>query len=492
MNRTVIIGSGITGLAAALLLAKQNNGAEILLLEASKQPAPLLSGFKRSGLHFDTGFHCAGGLRKGGLLRHWLQAIDMWDYIGDDNIYPLSEEFRFATSEQKYNFRPLYSELIPNIAEQFGQESANSFQKLMQEMASILDVSPYTNSNNLNLPKLSWENSQSITSKLEQYPLPLALKQMLKARCLLYGLTPEKATFHDYSLVGGLYFDSCHGIYGGGKTLVKAALKALKQHNITLRCNSQVSRILHKEKAFCGLELKNGETIHANTCIFTGHPAQLPNMVDKGVFRPAFIQHIEEMEETANALMLFGESSSPYLSDRAVYILPKDLQASVLTPLGNKEPTIYMVGGKNSKTNTDKYPLVAIVPSASNDFINASKPRSHDYLSKKADQAEQVKQYIQKCLPELGPFKIHEVATAATMQDWVPGSLGSLYGIAHTTSTVPLLPVTRMQGLFLAGQNILLPGILGGIISAALAIGFATDHASVLEGFRKCAQKELS
>jgi all-trans-retinol 13,14-reductase len=52
---------------------------------------------------------------------------------------------------------------------------------------------------------------------------------------------------------------------------------------------------------------------------------------------------------------------------------------------------------------------------------------------------------------------------------------------------IPLLPVTRIAGLFLAGQNILLPGVLGGIVSAALAVGFALGHDNALKEFRACA-----
>jgi all-trans-retinol 13,14-reductase len=50
---------------------------------------------------------------------------------------------------------------------------------------------------------------------------------------------------------------------------------------------------------------------------------------------------------------------------------------------------------------------------------------------------------------------------------------------------IPLLPLTRIPGLLLAGQNILMPGVLGGIISAALAVGFALGHDSALEEFRR-------
>ncbi len=503
MNRIVIIGSGITGMAAALLYAQQDRHADIVVLEASQRPAPLLAGFRRKGMHFDTGFHCAGGLREGGLLRLWLQTLGMWQHIGHERVYPMGEEFHFQKHDSDgadiWSFPRDCHTLLAHLAEHFGAEASTHFAHLLADMGSVLEKSPYTNPRCHALPQLSWENSQSLTHTLQNYSLPAALQQMVKARCLLYGLTADEATFHDYALVGGLYFDSCHGITGGGKTLVDAALQAMEGKNIEVRCHSPVLRIVHKDKAFHAVELANGDMIEATTCIFTGHPSQLPRMIESGVFRPAFFQHIKSMEETACALTLYGESEHPYLNERAVYLLPSDYDANILSPLGSPQPTAYVVGGRHGESrhcaqssHSRGFPFVAVLPLYEREFLHVEKPRPVDYARKKAEKSQQAVDYVRRRLPMLGRITIHESATAATMQDWIYGGSGSLYGVAHSTATVPLLPVTRMKNFFLAGQNILLPGILGGIVSAALAVGFATDHHKVLEGFRACAHNASS
>ncbi len=455
MNDIIIIGSGITGMSAALLLAKQNPEQSIRIVEAANKPAPLLWGFQRKSLHFDTGFHCGGGLRKGGILRNWLKALDVWKYIGEENLYPFREEFRFNGEAKAYHFPPTEKDLLPSIQEQFGQEQADSFATLYAKMLEVLEKSPYTNNACSRLPELSFENSQSLDDTLQNFPLSPYLQQMIKSRCLLYGVSPDKATFHDYALVGGLYFDSSHGIYDGGKALAKAFLQAIKDTpNITLQCKSAVTKITQKDKKISAVTLHSGEELPCTACIFTGHPSQLSHLVDKGVFRPSFMQYLTEIEETASAFLLFGESEHPYLEERAVYLLPSDPTSSLFSPLENDDPIIYVVGGKN--------------------------------LEHKKDIADKLQGIIKKRVPELGHISIHDTATAASMKDWIYGSSGSIYGMAHTSTGMPLLPVTRLQGLFLAGQNILLPGILGGIISAAVSVGFITDHAQVLKGFREC------
>jgi all-trans-retinol 13,14-reductase len=64
---SIIIGSGLSGLTSALLLAR--SGRRVLILEQHSLPAPVVRGFSRDGLYFDSGFHYAGGLSENGPFR---------------------------------------------------------------------------------------------------------------------------------------------------------------------------------------------------------------------------------------------------------------------------------------------------------------------------------------------------------------------------------------------------------------------------------------
>lgn len=486
-----IVGSGVTGMTAALLLAQQ--GEKVTILEASPRPAPLLRGFSRAGMHFDTGVHCVGGLGENGLLRRWLKVLAVWPYLGEEKLYTLREEFQLYqkdASHSSYNYFPSSRhELQEAICQQFGEHVSNSFMKMHKAMDAELRHSPYTNPEYKEEPHFTWEASQSLLAALTSYNLPPLLEYMVKTRCLLYGVRPEDASFQEYSFVGGLFFDSLHGILGGGKTLMHAFLQALDEVGVTIRCGAKLARIHHKDKNVTGLELVSGEKLACSRCIFTGHPKQLTHCVGKGPLRPAFYGHIEAMPETATAFMLFGETKSDYLRQRIVYLLPEKTTDDVLTGLESQKPNVYVAGGEGIASKDGqgmRYPFFAIIPT-DYDFSDGNiKPRSTAYRQWKKSQTERMRLYIESRLPELGTITMHDSASPLTMQDWICGSSGSLYGLAHTKNTIPLLPVTRLGGLFLAGQHILLPGILGGIISAALAVGFATGHHNVLHEFRTC------
>ncbi len=62
----VIVGSGVSGLTSATILAKQ--GKKVVVVEKQPQFGGALRQFKRQGLSFDVGFHYTGCLGEGEFL----------------------------------------------------------------------------------------------------------------------------------------------------------------------------------------------------------------------------------------------------------------------------------------------------------------------------------------------------------------------------------------------------------------------------------------
>ena len=71
----IVVGSGISGLTATLLLAL--NQRRVLLIEKAPRMGGSLSRFYREGIPFDTGLHFTGGLGEGGLLHRMLSLLGM-------------------------------------------------------------------------------------------------------------------------------------------------------------------------------------------------------------------------------------------------------------------------------------------------------------------------------------------------------------------------------------------------------------------------------
>ncbi|MDR2489120.1 MAG: FAD-dependent oxidoreductase [Desulfovibrio sp.] len=479
----VVVGSGIAGLSATLLLARQ--GLPVTLLEAQAGAAPLLRGFRRNGLYFDTGFHYGGGLERDGLLRRWLQALGIWDSLTNVTTEH-SDIFHFADGPSYVLPSLPSSRLLEAMETQFPGSGAG-MRALLDDMRAVLARSPYTN------PLLRQESfyreepMPGVADYLAGKALHPHLRAMLSIRCLLYGAYPKESGLREYAMAAGPYFESAGTWDGGGEALVAAFLKKLAQYGVQARCNAAVVGLEGAAKSgMRAVILQGGERIPCDCCVYTGNPRRLEQLLAPGALRPVFFRHIAGLPETAPPFILFAEEYDAPDAARNIYLLPSSEDENSIRPLGMPDPTIYLYRSGIQKGER-RGALTAIAITSAGEI--PGDPGAYAEW-KRATRAALCGQ-IERRYPVLrGKWKVLDAASGATFRRWVYGCTGSMYGIRHDRTDVPLLPVTRIPGLFLAGQNIVLPGVLGGIISGALAVGFAIGHEQVLREFRICAGAE--
>lgn len=486
--RCVVVGSGVAGMTAALLLARQ--GHQVALLEAGPQPAPLLRGFRREGLHFDTGFHCGGGLGPGGLFRNWLTALGLMRHLPSETFSEREETFSFP--DGALHTLPAGRATALRAVERQFPGSGPGVDALLSDMETVLNHSPYTNPLSADaVPSFAEGKARSVLARLNEAALPPRLTAMLAARCLLYGVPPACASWEDFSLVAGPYFHSCHAVNGGGEALTKAFLATLIENEVIPRCGRRVAHvILSEEGAVRGVHVvggsPDGEVWPCERCFFTGHPAQLHALLPSDALRPAYYSHISAFSETPSGLLLFAETRSDALDGRNLYLLPGDDPEQFFGTEDSPTFSVYLSVGQ---AVGERRPLLAVTAGRPELLPPGDpRPRPEAYLRWKHAAVTRLKNIIERRCPHLRrSLRVLDAATGLSFRQWVWGSSGSLYGVRHDLKTMPLLPVTRVRGLFLAGQNILLPGVLGALVSAALAVGFAEGHENVLREFRQCA-----
>jgi all-trans-retinol 13,14-reductase len=79
--------------------------------------------------------------------------------------------------------------------------------------------------------------------------------------------------------------------------------------------------------------------------------------------------------------------------------------------------------------------------------------------------------------PDLkGRVHVLDFSTPLTLRDYSGSPFGSMYGAKHRIEQYNPFPMTSVKGLYLAGQSIVAPGLLGTIISAFLACGNMLGH----------------
>ncbi|MDR2946440.1 MAG: FAD-dependent oxidoreductase, partial [Candidatus Adiutrix sp.] len=217
MARALVIGGGLSGLGAALLLARLGHG--VTLVEKSPRLGTLVRGFHRGGLRFETGFHYAGGLGEGGALRRYLERLGLVrqgleirplpDPGGECLRFPESGA-DFALPRDFGEFRRLFPE----------NEAVDNF---FRRGRAIFQRSPYLNPAVADFDPLAmYGQGPTLAEALERLPLSGRLKSVLGFRCLLYGARPSEASLAQFALVNEPYLHGVHRVEGGGEGLLRA------------------------------------------------------------------------------------------------------------------------------------------------------------------------------------------------------------------------------------------------------------------------------
>ena len=101
--------------------------------------------------------------------------------------------------------------------------------------------------------------------------------------------------------------------------------------------------------------------------------------------------------------------------------------------------------------------------------------RGDAYLRAKTDFAHRLIAQAEKITGPLSGVRLLDVSTPLTIRDWVNSPNGSAYGVMRSTEqllSAALLNRSSVRGLFLAGQSVMSPGVLGTIIGSLATVQF--------------------
>jgi all-trans-retinol 13,14-reductase len=133
--------------------------------------------------------------------------------------------------------------------------------------------------------------------------------------------------------------------------------------------------------------------------------------------------------------------------------------------------------------------LIGIVPASYAEVAEwgiAGKLRSAGYQIHKHRIAQRLlKLFTDKC-PELGELELLELATPLTLRDYSLAPQGAIYGVGRFLGQHNPHPVTRLSGLFLSGQAIAAPGLLGTAVAGYLTCGSILGHEPLRKEIRAC------
>ncbi len=478
-------------MTAALILSRR--GRKTALVEAFPSLAPTIRGFKRNGAHFETGVHLLGGLGNRHPLDIYFKHLGISEALTripfDQSGYDC---FRFDRDRRLVDMPFGYENLRQTLCLQFPNEKS-AVENYLSKIKSTFEQSPFLNfDREFSLEAAVHTDTTTLQEYLDSITSDQDLKDLLSYHTLLYGTAPDEAMLSTHALVAGSYFMSSHAIEGGGTAIVKAFQKQLEAAGVDVFTRKKVTQIKNtSDKEFECVILSEGTQLKAESCIWTGHPSGMIECSTEKAFRPVFKRRIKELNETVSALILFGVASEPLpeLTRKNLYLWPDGNYSDMLSGKAEITDSAIFVSASQYLEEDNHRSFTAIMPYGFEPFKQWSDSklnnRPEEYKRFKAKLAYKVEQQFFKRCPEMkGRVEFIDCATPLTLRDYCSSPYGSMYGAAHTVSQYNPLPVTKVKNLFLAGQSIIAPGVLGAIVSAYLTCGIVCGHEKIHEELR--------
>ena len=479
-------------MTSALILAQK--GYAVTIVEKSQLLGMTLRGFTKNKIYFDTGLHVTGGLANNGLLHAFLKYLAI-PQLPLHQFDPAGYLTVCCAETQKNVPIPADPALFAALLKDHFPSEHHAITTFLHDVLTVCQNSSFLNFHNTphtnNIVALA---ATSLANYLNGLTHNKTLTAVLSSHCLLHGVSPSNVSFAQHAYIIGSYLHGAHTILGGGKSLVNAFEQQLKKSGVTIICNDGVKRV-HRTSAGAiqSIQLDSGREVNTEAIIFTPHPSLLPELFPVGTFKPSFTQRMSKLEDTPSAHILFGTinaEETPELLQSSLLLLPENaLERFFNHNLTHCNGPLYIT--MSPTTKQQQRTGISIITSGSikqyASWVNSSlHKRPPEYSAAKQNALEEIRNMAVLHYPNLRNLEIIDGATPLTLRDYMHTPTGSLYGAAHSLWQFPPSPATKVKDLWIAGQSVVAPGLLGAMISAFLTCGYMTNRTNLLEEVAAC------
>ena len=451
---TVIIGAGLSGLAAGIRLAHFEKS--VCLLERHTTIGGLNSFYRLRKRDHDVGLHAVTnfakpGTKTGPLSKLLRQLRLSWD---DFALVPQNGS-AIAFPGKTIRFDNDFTLLESEIADSFPAE-IDGFRKLLTRIDEHNELA-------LDRQELS---GYKVVSEFISDPL---LVDMLFCPLMFYGsATPRDMDFNQFVIMFKSIFREGFGRpFGGVRPLLKALVKKYRGVGGELRLRTGVKRLLHQNGKVTGVELNNGEIIEADNVLSsagsvetlslcepgneTTHPEILPASLEPGGI--SFVETIFSLDVQPEELrhretIIFYNPSDPFHYECPNE--PCDLRSGIICSPNNFQYDEPLNDGR-----------VRITALANPEFW-MNQPSEESYIEQKTKWGDLIAEAAVKHMPDFRPHVVDtDVFTPRTIKKFTGHINGAVYGAPKKVVDGK----TGLSNLYLCGTDQGFLGIIGSMLS---------------------------
>jgi len=507
---TIIIGSGAGGLSAAVCLARA--GQKVAVIEQHYVPGGWCHSFYIDGHRYSPGVHYIGNMDKG------QSTCNLYEGLGIAN-----ELVFFRMNKDAYEHCWIADERIdmPAGADNLEASLITRFPKEKKGIKKYLKLVKQVSKEIFLISTMKgfWDNVTIFyrTRHLGKYGLfslkrvigwhikdPL-LKSVLNIQCGDHGLPPSRASFPFHCALMDHYFNGGFYPMGGGAAIVKAMTNAIKKHGGQVKTGQAVREILTSEtgnvskgprlKAI-GVELENGEVIHATNIISNADPAATYKMVGHENLSPKLLKKLEATRYSVTSLMFFisvdMDVREAGLDSGNIWYMPGNdmdevydglTRVSILETDEFDSLFISCSSLKDPLSFNGRHHTIEVVTFIDYDSFKNLYPEGADtnevYVKIKERLCEKLRNTFKRILPEVHKNIVHiEAGTPITNEHYVKTTKGNVYGTEKgfmQTGPFSYKAKTEIENLYMCGASIMSHGVAGasysGVKTAAEVLG---------------------
>ncbi len=473
-DHVLIIGSGAGGLSAGIALSLL--GYRATVVEKNRVPGGMMRGYSRGGVSCEVGVHYLGALDKGQVLRRLLEFLGIdskivLERMGENGVvdrYVFSPPF--PGGPEIFDLPAGFQAYEDNLCRAFPRERANitAFMKRVGQCAEKIHSLDFLFSSFSDSGLL--DHFEPLGKLLDEWGCSPALKGVLGVPAVWLGVPWRVCPCFIHHMTLASYLFSSWRVSGGGSALADAFADRFGELGGEILAGDPVESILTENRKVVGVRLKSGRIVEAPLVVAAVHPETVCRMLPEHSVKASYKRKVSELKNSHGifaAHYLVDANRHPPLSHNVFKIRTTDR--------GDLPDVKYY---QILKTNKAGKSLFSVLTSGRSELwkrweCTKTGRRGEEYMERKRSRADGLLSEAQDVLGRFESVEYVDAYTPLTLRDWVNSPGGSAYGIQKSHDQLlssVVLNRAPVEGLFLAGQNAMAPGILGSIIGSLFAV----------------------
>lgn len=455
---TIIIGAGMSGLAAGIRLALYDQ--RVCVLEKHWTIGGLNSFYRTGGRNFDVGLHAMTnftekGAKKGPLARLLKQLRFRWD------DFQLAEQrgSRIAFPGIHLDFNNDLELLKSEVAAKFPHQ-IDAFQKLLDRLVEYDDLQQ----DDFQI------STRQVLGEIISDPL---LIEMILCPLMWYGNARE----HDMDwgqfciMFRSIFLEGFARPFKGVRLILKHLVRRFRELGGDLRLRSGVAKLCVEDNRVCGVELENGTVLTAKRVLSSAGVVETMRLCDDASIEEiqmagemSFIESISVLD--CQPKQIGFDKTIVFYNDspRFHWAKPTDQLCDTRTGV-ICSPNNYEYTPSDGELDTGYIRLTTIA-----DHAKWCQLPEERYLKQKLFWYDSSVASAVRFMPDFRRRVIDvDIFTPKTIRRFTSHDNGAVYG----APTKQLDGTTRLQNLFLCGTDQGFVGIVGAIVSG---ISMANQH----------------